>query len=96
MVNGLRKLILNLVLISFFLFLFNSEFATSLYTILYFHYVVSAMTDIKNVLEYELTERQKTKIWDLMEGFNFGNVEAYIDKMLSQEYYALKKRGVRK
>jgi len=61
-----------------------------------FQLSVVAMTNEKGIQEYELTERQKTKIWDLMQGFGFGNVEAYIDKMLSQEYYALKKRGVRK
>ncbi len=50
---------------------------------------VVEMTDMKNVLEYQLTESQKTRISKLMKEFGFENVEAFIDLMIGHEYFGL-------
>lgn len=66
-----------------------------------FQLSVVAMTNEKDVQEYQLTESQKKRISDLMLEFGFENVQAFIDLMIGHEYYGLDRirseaAGVRK
>lgn len=56
---------------------------------MYFHCIVSAMTNEKGIQEYELTESQKNRISKLMKEFGFENVEAFIDLMIGHEFFGL-------
>jgi len=59
------------------------------------------MTNEKGIQEYQLTEDQKNRISKLMQEFGYGNVEGFIDLMISHEYFGLDRirreaAGVRK